>query len=109
MFKRTVFTTVVALALVSVTTLPANAERVQFRYSTTELTTDAGARAVYSRMEQAAAEACSDNTTRPIRVQKLKERCAARLLADWVEGADNGNLNKAYAEAQSRKQYAAND
>jgi len=109
MLSKKISVATAAILLCASVASPASAERVQFRYNTDELTTYAGAQAVYRRMETEAAFACGDESTRPIRVQILKERCTQRLLADWVKGADNTNLNRVYAEAQNRKKYASNE
>lgn len=83
----------VALAVfgVAASTPSFAADSVPFRYQASQLTTDAGAAAVYQRMTKAAADACSTNDI-AARMRGEIAACKSRLLSDWVAASGSERL-----------------
>lgn len=97
----------ISAAALATPAFAASPDRIQLRYNTAELSTATGASKLYDRIQDEARQACSDNTTRPLRVKVLIERCEAQLVEDWVAQIDDARLNSIHAAAKGARDYAA--
>lgn len=78
---------------------PAQAGEFAFHYKASELSTSAGANAVYSRLRVKAAAACGSNEFRLMTVQYAAQVCANDLVTNIVGEIDAANLSAVHARA----------
>ena len=102
--NRVIFAAVLAVALpsLSMAASPSQFEKVKIRvaYSDLNIHSEAGARVLYSRVERAAAKACSVAPLRELgsarRVARSKE-CFDNLVEKVVQKIDSDALQKIHA------------
>ena len=87
---KTLMTAFAAL-LTSVGAASAGDDKVLFRYFESETETEAGASAVYERMEIAARRACRTMALRAHDLPRVNA-CAADLLGEWIADSDDPAL-----------------
>ncbi len=75
---------------------------VRVTYQESELQTEAGIQAIYTRVENAARGVCREiMLSRPINGHATLSRCSTEVLADAIEGARIPALTEYYAAVQT--------
>ena len=92
-----------AFAALAVTTVSFAAPRtddspsITVRYSDLDLTTAAGANALYHRIANAASEVCPDPRTRNLGILEARKRCQQDAIARAVQAVNNPQLALVHA------------
>lgn len=88
-----------AAALIAGTSAHASSDDVTFRFNRGELSTEAGAKLVYKRMESAAERQCRSGGRASLPQRRMEKACAKDLLAQYVQAAGSARLSAIHDRA----------
>jgi UrcA family protein len=81
----------------------------KIRISHAELSSDAGALAVYARIQKASAQACNSGYRAPLWLREIANRCRAQVTADLVTQISDTRLTAVHATASAANPLAASE